>query len=87
MFQPTMIAPVSTTAVSKWRRRVAASRFFAFVGWDDTTGGRGWKGFAIPVLTAFAGQGLGFPGWTWRTGLRLAIAGLVWGAPEHRFRQ
>ena len=34
------------------------SGFFAFVGWYDSTGGRGWKGFAIPVLTAFAGQGL-----------------------------
>jgi hypothetical protein len=56
------------------------SGFFAFVGWYDTTGGRGWKGFAIPVLTAFAGQGLAFPGWTWRIGLRLAIAGLGVGA-------
>ncbi len=38
------------------------------------------EGVCYSRPTAFAGQGLAFPGWTWRTGLRLAIAGLGVGA-------
>jgi hypothetical protein len=49
--------------------------FFAFVGWYDFTGRSGWKGWAIPVLALAAGQGLGFPRWTPRRGIRLALAG------------
>jgi hypothetical protein len=53
------------------------SSFFAFIGWYDVTGVQGWKGFAIYVLAAFAAQGLAVPGWTWNSGVRLAVAGLV----------
>jgi hypothetical protein len=64
-----------------WSTVVAAAvsfgAFFAFIGWYDVTGGRGWKGFAVPALTLLAGQGLGFPHWTWRKGLRLALAGVA----------
>jgi hypothetical protein len=56
------------------------SSFFAFVGWYDVSGASGWKGFAIFALTAFAGQGLAVPGWTWAAGSRLALAGLLAGA-------
>src|SRR5438093_4533019 len=68
--EPTPVPLVTAGAAS-----CSFGAFFAFVGWYDVTGGSGWKGWAIPVLAFAAGQGLGFPGWTLRKGIRLALAG------------
>lgn len=76
-FQGSRPGPTPAPLVTVAAAAVSFGAFFAFVGWYDETGGRGWRGYAIPLFALAAGQGLGFPNWTWRKGVQLALAGAL----------